>query len=158
MDLVGDRVIARPCGTGRAMASSGASIDAPRVQPGSRPRAWRRANSHGSDPGNHGGVGGRWCRGVGDAGRGESTKRGLEACRDLAMRPGERFLRFLDNRRQTFLIVSLFLILVGARAVVINYAGNPTPYADEWDGEAANLLKPYLEGALTIRRPVSCSQ
>ena len=66
------------------------------------------------------------------------------------MRSGQRFLRFLDNRRQTFLFVSLFLILVGARAVVINYAGNPTPYADEWDGEAANLLKPYLKGALTI--------
>jgi hypothetical protein len=66
------------------------------------------------------------------------------------MHPGERFLRFLDNRRQTVLIVSLFLIIVGARAVVINYAGNATPYADEWDGEAANLLEPYLKGVLTI--------
>ena len=64
---------------------------------------------------------------------------------------GQRFQRFLDNRRQTILFVSLFLILVGARAVVINYAGNATPYADEWDGEAANLLKPYLQGALTFR-------
>ena len=66
------------------------------------------------------------------------------------MHPGERFLRFLDNRSQTFLFVSLFLILIGARAVVINYAGNTTPYTDEWDGEAANLLEPYLKGALTI--------
>jgi hypothetical protein len=81
---------------------------------------------------------------------GESTKRGLEARRDLVMHPGERFLRFLDNRRQMVLIVSLFLIIVGARAVVINYAGNATPYADEWDGEAANLLERYLKGALTI--------
>ena len=81
---------------------------------------------------------------------GESTKRRLEACRDLVMHPGERFLRFLDNRRQTFLFVSLFLILIGARAVVINYAGNTTPYTDEWDGEAASLLEPYLKGALTI--------
>lgn len=64
---------------------------------------------------------------------------------------GQRFQRFLDNRRQTILIVSLFLIIVGARAVVINYAGNATPYADEWDGEAAGLLKPYLQGALTFR-------
>src|SRR5580692_3199501 len=63
----------------------------------------------------------------------------------------ERFLRILDHRRQTLLIVSLFLIVVGARAVVINYAGNVTPYADEWDGAAANLLKPYLQGSLTIR-------
>ena len=66
------------------------------------------------------------------------------------MDSGQRFLRFLDSRRQIFLLVSLFLILVGARAVVINYAGNTTPYADEWDGEAANLLKPYLQGDLTI--------
>jgi hypothetical protein len=63
----------------------------------------------------------------------------------------ERFLRFLDHGRQTLLIVSLFLIVVGARAVVINYAGNVTPFADEWDGAAANLLKPYLQGAMTIR-------
>ena len=59
------------------------------------------------------------------------------------------FLRFL-NGPQTLLFASLFLIVVGSRAILINYAGNPTPYADEWDGEAANLLKPYLRGALTI--------
>ena len=67
------------------------------------------------------------------------------------MGAGKRILRFLDHRRQTLLVVSLFLIVVGARAVVINYAGNVTPYADEWDGAAANLLKPYLQGSLTIR-------
>jgi hypothetical protein len=49
------------------------------------------------------------------------------------------------------LVASLFLILVGSRAVVINYAANPTPFTDEWDGEAAGLLKPYLAGALTVR-------
>jgi hypothetical protein len=63
---------------------------------------------------------------------------------------GQPFLRFLDNRRRTLLAVSLFLILIGSRAAVINYAGNVTPYTDEWDGEGANLLKPYLQGALTI--------
>ena len=66
------------------------------------------------------------------------------------MDAGKRILRFLDHRRQTLLVVSLFLIVVGARAVVINYAGNVTPYADEWDGAAANLLKPYLQGSLTL--------
>ena len=79
----------------------------------------------------------------------ESTKRGLAARRDWASRAGQGFLRFLDARRQPLLLVSLFLIIVGARAIAIRYAGNLTPYADEWDGEAANLLKPYLEGALT---------
>jgi hypothetical protein len=67
------------------------------------------------------------------------------------MRSGQRFLRFLEDRRQTLFFLSLFLIVIGSRAIVINYAGNPTPYADEWDGEAANLLKPYLQGALTTR-------
>jgi len=60
-------------------------------------------------------------------------------------------LRFFGHRRQTLLIVSLFLIVIGARAVVTNYAGNVTPFADEWDGAGANLLKPYLQGTLTIR-------
>jgi hypothetical protein len=81
---------------------------------------------------------------------GESAKRGLEAREDLAMRFGQALVRFIDTRRQTVMFVSLFLILVGSRAAVINYAGNPTPFTDEWDGEAANLLKPYLEGALAI--------
>ena len=67
------------------------------------------------------------------------------------MRYGQRFLRFLEDRRQTLFLVSLFLIVIGSRAIVINYAGSATPYADEWDGEAANLLKPYLQGALTTR-------
>ena len=64
------------------------------------------------------------------------------------MHSGHRILRFLDNRRQILLFVSLFLIVIGSRAAVINYAGNPTPYTDEWDGEAANLLRPYLQGGL----------
>jgi hypothetical protein len=79
-----------------------------------------------------------------------SHREALEKHRILTARFGQQFLRFLDERRQALLLVSLFLILVGSRAVVVAHAGNPTPYTDEWDGEAANLLKPYLEGALTI--------
>jgi hypothetical protein len=80
----------------------------------------------------------------------ESTNRELEARQHFSKRFGQGFLRFLHTRRLTLLCASLFLVVVGARAVVIDYAGNPTPYTDEWDGEAANLLKPYLEGTLTI--------
>jgi hypothetical protein len=80
-------------------------------------------------------------------------KRGFERCQ-MATRhsahSGEQFLRFLANKRQMLLFVSLFLIVIGSRAVVINYGGNPTPFTDEWDGEGANLLKPYLQGTLTI--------
>ena len=66
-------------------------------------------------------------------------------------RSGRQVLRFVDRRSQALLALALFLILLGSRAVVIRYAGNPTPFTDEWDGQAANLLKPYLEGSLTIR-------
>lgn len=81
---------------------------------------------------------------------GESTKREFEARQRLAPDSAHRLLRALDDWRRTLLFLSLFLILIGSRAAVINYAGNATPFSDEWDGEAANLLKPYLQGALTF--------
>jgi hypothetical protein len=59
-------------------------------------------------------------------------------------------LRFLDKRPKSLLFLSLFLVLIGSRAAAINYAGNSTPLGDEWDGEAASLLKPYIEGKLTV--------
>jgi hypothetical protein len=48
------------------------------------------------------------------------------------------------------LTISLFLILLGSRAALINYAANPTPFFDDWDGAAVLLLKPYLQRRLTI--------
>lgn len=48
------------------------------------------------------------------------------------------------------MFVSLFLILIGSRAAIINYSGSSTPYLDEWDGDAAYLLKPYVRGNLTL--------
>ena len=81
---------------------------------------------------------------------GEPSNPTLEARHIPAVRAGHRLARFLDGRRQALLLASLFLILVGSRALVIGAAGNPTPYTDEWDGEAANLLKPYLEGTLSV--------
>ena len=63
---------------------------------------------------------------------------------------GQQFLRTIDKRHSTILFVSLFLILVGSRAIVINRDGNSTPFWDEWDGGAANLLLPYLRGNLTL--------
>jgi hypothetical protein len=66
------------------------------------------------------------------------------------MPSGQRFLGFLENSRKTFLFVSLFLIVLGSRAAVINYGGNSTPFYDEWDGDAASVLKPYLDGTLRL--------
>jgi hypothetical protein len=59
-------------------------------------------------------------------------------------------LKLPDKRGGTALLISLFLILVGSRAALISHAGNPTPFLDEWDADAAGLLKPYLEGRLTV--------
>ena len=53
------------------------------------------------------------------------------------------------NSRPIFLL-SLFLILLGSRAALIRYAGNSTPFMDEWDGDAALLIKPYFEGRLSV--------
>ena len=49
----------------------------------------------------------------------------------------------------TLLVISLLLIFIGSRATIISYSGTVTPFLDEWDGEAAALLKPYIQGRLT---------
>jgi hypothetical protein len=56
----------------------------------------------------------------------------------------------LDKKRTTILLASLFLILVGSRTALVGYAGSSTPLMDEWDGDAALILKPYLQGNLTV--------
>lgn len=43
---------------------------------------------------------------------------------------------------------ALFVVL-GAKLVLIKVLGAQVPYWDQWDGEAAHLYKPYLEGTLT---------
>ncbi len=60
------------------------------------------------------------------------------------------WLRACEQFRTPILLVSLFLILVGSRATLIAYAGSSTPFLDEWDADAAHLLKPFLQGSLTI--------
>ena len=37
-----------------------------------------------------------------------------------------------------------------AREALISHAGSATPFMDEWDGDWAGLIKPYLDGALTL--------
>jgi hypothetical protein len=58
---------------------------------------------------------------------GELTKPRPDLRAGLATSCGRQLLRLIDQRRQTLLLASLFLILVGSRAAVIGYAGNPTP-------------------------------
>jgi hypothetical protein len=63
---------------------------------------------------------------------------------------GQSFFGPLEDKGAAILLASLFLVLLGSRTVLIRYAGNSTPFFDEWDGDAASLLQPYLQGKLTI--------
>ncbi len=60
------------------------------------------------------------------------------------------FLNLFDERGGAALLTSLFLILLGSRALLISYAGSPTPFVDEWEGDGAYLLAPYLRGELKL--------
>ncbi len=53
-------------------------------------------------------------------------------------------------KRPWLLLFSLFLIVLGSRAALIHYAGNSTPFMDEWDGDAAGLIVPYVDGRLAV--------
>src|SRR5271166_1089505 len=59
-------------------------------------------------------------------------------------------IAFVEKNRTLVLLVALFLVLFGARAALLSYAANPTPFFDEWDGDGFLLLKPYLQGYLGI--------
>jgi hypothetical protein len=41
-----------------------------------------------------------------------------------------------------------FLLILGAKLALIHYAGNSTPFWDEWDGDAADVIQPYVSGTL----------
>ena len=43
-----------------------------------------------------------------------------------------------------------FLIAFGVKLAILAVASSPVPFADEWDGEAAFLLKPFVEGTLRL--------
>src|SRR5271166_2582089 len=90
--------------------------------------------------------------------RRSSSRPGLDLISTSQLRPRHEprtierqgFLKLPDKKGGIALLIALFLILLGARAALINYAGSPTPFLDEWDGDAAALLKPYLQGRLTV--------
>ncbi len=66
------------------------------------------------------------------------------ACEDMSLG------RFVERHRASLLLVSLFLLLFGSRALLIRYAGYSTPFLDEWEADGATLLKPYLAGHLGV--------
>lgn len=48
------------------------------------------------------------------------------------------------------LLASLILIVIGAKFLLIKNYGLMVPYWDQWDAEASNLYKPYLNSDLSI--------
>ena len=46
-------------------------------------------------------------------------------------------------------LLAVFLVVLGARLWLIQTYGNATPYWDQWDAEAATVLKPWREGWIT---------
>ena len=44
--------------------------------------------------------------------------------------------------------VAFALVVFGAKLLVVNSFGNATPYWDQWDAEADNLYRPWVEGSL----------
>ena len=71
-------------------------------------------------------------------------------CSLATRRSWRTLLDALDQNRTPILLASLFLILLGTRAVLISYAGSPTPFLDEWEADGALLLEPYIQGKLTL--------
>ncbi len=58
--------------------------------------------------------------------------------------------RLKERAFRLALAASLFLILIGSRAALIGFASSPAPYMDEWDGDWGGLIRPYLDGSLTL--------
>lgn len=56
----------------------------------------------------------------------------------------------VDMRGLWVLLAALFLVVAGTKLTMIAALGSPMPYWDQWDGEAADLYLPYLDGSLTF--------
>ncbi|RYY52114.1 MAG: hypothetical protein EOO05_22320, partial [Chitinophagaceae bacterium] len=50
------------------------------------------------------------------------------------------------NRYLRYLV--FFVLFFGVKLWLVRQFGNPIPFWDQWDGEAGNLYKPYLDGTL----------
>jgi hypothetical protein len=53
-------------------------------------------------------------------------------------------------RNQAGWVAALFLIVLGVKFCLLQHVGTPLPFWDQWDGEGADIYKPYLEGHLTL--------
>ena len=53
-----------------------------------------------------------------------------------------------NGRRDGLVLLALFLIIYGAKSMLIGALGSPLPYSDQWNFEAVGLYRPYLAGTL----------
>lgn len=61
----------------------------------------------------------------------------------------------MNFRKIYWFFVALGLLLFGSKLLVIAHYGSATPYWDQWDAEAANLYRPFLEGTLILEHFVA---
>src|SRR6187549_381005 len=60
----------------------------------------------------------------------------------------QRGLTPISTRLKLLQYFAFAIILLGFKLRTIKYYGNSTPFWDQWDGEAANLYKPFIDGNL----------
>jgi hypothetical protein len=60
-----------------------------------------------------------------------------------------------DTRNLLLAITPALMIILGSKLVLIRHFGSVTPYWDQWDGDAALLYKPFIEGHLTFTELIS---
>lgn len=58
--------------------------------------------------------------------------------------------RFKERAASFLPYLLFFLWFFGAKLVLIARYGNPTPFGDQWDGEARDLYLPWLKGTLSL--------
>jgi hypothetical protein len=54
------------------------------------------------------------------------------------------------DRAAILTCLGVFLLIFSSKLLLIQFASSPVPFYDEWDGEAANVIKPFMEGRLGI--------
>ncbi len=57
-----------------------------------------------------------------------------------------QFGALYTHRYKLLIYLGMALLLMGAKLWLIDAVANPTPYSDQWDAEAVQLYKPWLEG------------
>ncbi len=76
-----------------------------------------------------------------------SRKSGIGMWRELYSSNNDSIFPF--QIKSLLLFGSFAFILFGVKAWIISYNGNATPFWDQWDAEANNLYRPYVNHTLT---------